>query len=197
MDFYQALEERRSIYVTTKESPIPNDEIIEIIKKIANVSPSSFNSQSSRVLVLFGEKHTAFWKIVLKELKKITPKENFADTKAKIEMLSTSTGTILFYENQWIVQNLQKAFPIYKNSFPIWAEHSSAMLQFAIWTALEEKGLGATLQHYNPIIDVAVAKEFNIPKDWKLIAQMPFGGISVKPEEIEHLPIEEKVFVRQ
>lgn len=26
------------------------------------------------------------------------------------------------------------------------------MIQFAVWTALETEGLGASLQHYNPII---------------------------------------------
>ena len=27
------------------------------------------------------------------------------------------------------------------------------MLQLVVWTALEAEGLGATLQHYNPLID--------------------------------------------
>ena len=45
------------------------------------------------------------------------------------------------------------------------------MLQFAIWTALEEEGLGANLQHYNPIIDAEVKEVFNIPDQYRLIAQ--------------------------
>lgn len=197
MDFYKAIEKRRSVYVTTKESPIPEEKIEEIIRRITNVAPSSFNSQSSRVVVLFGKNHEAFWKIVLKQLKEVTPKENFADTKAKIEMLSTSTGTILFYEDQNIVKNLQEAFPIYKDNFPMWAEHSSAMLQFAIWTALEVEGLGVTLQHYNPIIDEAVAKKFKIPGSWKLIGQMPFGGVSIPADPIRHIPIEAKLIIKK
>ena len=34
---------------------------------------------------------------------------------------------------------------------------------------------GASLQHYNPLIDEAVAKQWHINPNWKLIAEMPFG----------------------
>ncbi len=50
------------------------------------------------------------------------------------------------------------------------------MHQFAIWMHYE--GIGASLQHYNPLVECKMtSKEFNIPKSWKLIAQMPFGDI--------------------
>lgn len=49
------------------------------------------------------------------------------------------------------------------------------MLQLFVWTALENEGLDASLQHYNPIIDEEVKKQWNIPESWKLIVQMPFG----------------------
>ena len=117
MDFYKAISKRRSVYETTKESPIPQEEIEEIIKKIVDVAPSSFNSQSSRVVVLFGKKHEAFWKIVLKELKEAVSKEEYSEAKEKIQKLADSTGTILFYEDEHIVANLQEAFPIYADSF--------------------------------------------------------------------------------
>jgi predicted oxidoreductase (fatty acid repression mutant protein) len=45
--------------------------------------------------------------------------------------------------------------------------------------------VGASLQHYNPLIDAAVAREWNVPAYWKLRAQMPFGsnenGFGEKP----------------
>ena len=197
MDYYKAIAKRRSIYETTKERPIPQEKIEEVIGKIVDAAPSSFNSQSSRVVLLFGKNHEAFWKIVLKTLKGVTPKEQFQEVKAKIDMLSDSYGTILFYEDQNIVTNLQESFPIYADNFPIWAEHSSAMLQFAIWTALEVEGLGATLQHYNPLIDKETAKRFKIPGSWKLICQMPFGGIAKKPGKVERSPVEEKIIVKR
>ena len=197
MDFYRAIAKRRSVYATTKESPVSEEKIEKLIKSIIDVAPSSFNSQSTRVVVLFGKKHEAFWKLVLKKLKEVTPKEQMEETKAKVNMLAESFGTILFYEDQNIVANLQEAFPIYAENFPIWAEHSSAMLQYAIWTALEIEGMGATLQHYNPLIDEETAKKYKIPGSWKLICQMPFGGIAEKPGKAEHIPVEEKIIVKK
>ncbi len=79
------------------------------------------------------------------------------------------------FEDSEVVESLQANFALYKDNFPTWSQQSSGMLQFAIWTALEIEGFGATLQHYNPLIDEEVRKEWDVPENWKLIAQMPFG----------------------
>jgi len=60
---------------------------------------------------------------------------------------------------------------------------------------LAEKGFGASLQHYNPIIDEAVAKHFNLLPSGKLIAQMPFGVPAANPEAKTFLPVESRVKV--
>ena len=52
------------------------------------------------------------------------------------------------------------------------------MHQFVLWTALEAEGLGANLQHYNPLIDVKLGTLFDVPESWNLKAQLVFG----KPE---------------
>ncbi|MNP03542.1 hypothetical protein D3C76_954300 [compost metagenome] len=67
------------------------------------------------------------------------------------------------------------------------------MLQFVVWTALEIEGLGATLQHYNPLIDDEVKKTWNIPATWKLIAEMPFGNPLAPAGEKEYQPLEDRV----
>lgn len=64
------------------------------------------------------------------------------------------------------------------------------MHQFAVWTMLEDAGLGASLQHYNPLIDEAVAREWQLPASWKLTAQMPFGSPECKPDEKTFLPLD-------
>ena len=83
-----------------------------------------------------------------------------------------------------------------ENRFPVWAGHSTGMLQFAVWTALEAEGLGANLQHYNPLVDAKVVEEWKVPATWKLSAQLVFGG-KVKPDAAEKtfLPLEEKLKV--
>lgn len=67
------------------------------------------------------------------------------------------------------------------------------MLQFTIWTALRDLNIGANLQHYNPVIDEAVKKLFSLPDSWKLVAQMPFGGIVSEPEAKEKEDISVRV----
>ena len=52
---------------------------------------------------------------------------------------------------------------------------------------LEDAGMGASLQHYNPLIDDEVRKAWNLPGDWKLVAQMPFGVPVAQPVSYTHL----------
>ena len=69
------------------------------------------------------------------------------------------------------------------------------MLQLTLWTALELEGLGANLQHYNPLIDAAVTGVWSIPPSWSLRAQLVFGGRAAAPGEKSFQPVEEKVRV--
>ena len=85
-------------------------------------------------------------------------------------------GTVLFFEDEAIVKSLQEKFVAYAENFPIWSHQASGMHQLVVWTGLEAEGLGASLQHYNPLIDDEVKQEWNVPANWKLIAQMPFGN---------------------
>ena len=79
-------------------------------------------------------------------------------------------------KNMNVVKGLQEKFVLYADNFPIWSEQSSGMAQLAVWTALSDADIGASLQHYNPLVDAETAKTWNIPASWKLRAMMPFGS---------------------
>ena len=49
------------------------------------------------------------------------------------------------------------------------------------------------MQHYNELIEEDVKKEWDIPNNWKLIAQMPFGKPVVNPDEKQYNPLEERI----
>ena len=55
------------------------------------------------------------------------------------------------------------------------SEQTNGMHQYVLWTAFEQEGLGCNLQHYNPLIDVRLATEFEVPETWELKAQLVFG----------------------
>lgn len=104
--------------------------------------------------------------------------------------------------------------PAFADYFPIWSANTAGMVQLTVWTALAAEGLGASLQaspqfplycqfyltlilqHFNPVIDEAVQKEFNLPSTWALTAQMPFGKPSQPPNPNKaFIPITERVKV--
>lgn len=183
---------RRSQYVLGKNLPISEQEVIEIIDNAVKYSPSAFNSQSAHVVVLLGDNHQKLWDITYAELAKLlATDEAKVATKAKIDNFAVAYGTILFFEDHNVVKGLQEQFPSYADNFPLWSEQSTGIASFAVWNALAEAGVGANIQHYNPVIDERVAKEWNIPSNLVLRAQMPFGEIVG-----EAAPIERKARVR-
>ena len=109
-------------------------------------------------------------------MRKVAPAEGFDKTEAKLKSFAAGAGTILFFEDQDAVRSLQEKFALYADNFPVWSEQAGGMAQLSVWAALANAGVGASLQHYNPLVDADVAREWNIPASWKLRAQMPFGS---------------------
>ena len=183
MSFLDHIKQRRTIYAVGKNVALTPEQIESVIKEAVNHSPSAFNSQTSRIVTLFGESHLQFWNVVRETLRKIVPEAAFEGTNTKINSFAAGYGTVLFYEDQDVVKSLQEQFALYADNFPVWSEHSSAIAQFAVWTALSEQNIGASLQHYNPIVDAEIAEIFDIPANWKLRAQLVFGSIEASAGE--------------
>lgn len=194
-DFYQAVADRYSVYQITDQKVVSEERIEEVVQFAVEHTPYAFNSQSGRVVVLFGEENDKLWEMTKAELKKIVPENEFPATEERINGFKAGYGTVLFFEDQSIVRGLQEQMPIYADNFPTWSEQGSGMLQYVVWTALENEGLGATLQHYNPLIDQAVQKEWGISEDWLLRAQMPFGKPEGERPVKEQQPIADRVKV--
>ena len=192
MSFLNQIEQRRTIYSIGNNVSLSQDEIEQTIKNAVRLSPSSFNSQTSRVIILFGDAHQKFWNIVRETLRKIVPADAFEGTNGKINSFAAGFGTALFYEDQAVVKALQEQFALYADNFPVWSEHSTAIAQFATWTALAEKNIGASLQHYNPIVDAETAAAFDVPDQWKLRAQLVFGSIEAPAGEKTFIADEER-----
>lgn len=177
-NFFDLQQTRRTIYALGKNIKLSEAEVSELIFKTIKETPSAFNSQGSRAIILFGDANQTLWNdITANALQPLTPAENFPNTQAKLASFAAGVGTILFFEDQSAIKGLQENVPLYADNFPVWAEQSNGMAQYATWMALAAEGIGANLQHYNPVIDEAVAAKWAIPANWKLRAQMPFGSI--------------------
>ncbi|EIL95858.1 nitroreductase-like oxidoreductase [Rhodanobacter sp. 115] len=151
----ESLKKRRTQYALGKNVSLGKDALTTLIKDAIKHTPSSFNSQSSRAVILFGAQSEKFWSLTKQELSKIVPAEAFAPTAAKLDSFAAGIGTVLFYEDQSVVADLQEKFALYADNFPVWSEQAGGMAQFAVWLTLTEAGLGASLQHYNPVADEA------------------------------------------
>ena len=189
-------EKRRSIYALSDQLPVSNDEIVKLVEHAVLHTPSAFNSQSTRIVVLFGDDHNKLWQITEDTLRDIVDnEEQFAATKQKMDGFKAGAGTIMFFEDHSVVRDMQAAAPLYADKFPIWADQTNAMHQYIIWTALASFDVGANLQHYNPIIDKKVAEEWNIDEHWELNAQMVFGAIEQPAGDKAFKPVEDRMQV--
>lgn len=175
--FFSLAKTRRSIYHLGNNITQSKEAINEIVLEAARQAPSSFNSQSSRVVVLHGDAHQKLWNITEAALKAIVPAEAFAATKAKIDSFAAAAGTVVYFEDEQVVEDLQAQFPAYAANFPKWSDQAHGITAYGIWLALAEVNIGASLQHYNELIEAAVKAEWDIPAKWSLKAQMPFGSI--------------------
>ncbi|QSZ31891.1 hypothetical protein DSL72_001460 [Monilinia vaccinii-corymbosi] len=245
--FIDLLKSRRTIYALEAKSPISDSRIQEIVEQAILHVPSSFNSQSTRAVLLFKGEHEKLWDITKDVLKGVVPAENFESTAQRIGGFRKGYGTVsfvmfhaiplgsscrisgilaylsspynpsngkpeketreadqefanlnmqvLFFEDRKAVEKVQSTYSTYADRFPGWATQSDAMAQYAIWVALEAEGLGANLQHYNPLINTKVAAEWNIPAEWELNAQLVFGTPVAPAGEKSFIPVEERVKV--
>jgi len=85
---------RRTYYSLGKDVPISKDRIQEIVKEALTHVPSSFNSQSNRVVVLFDGEHDKFWGITEEVLRAIVPEANWEHTGQRLAMFKGAAGTV-------------------------------------------------------------------------------------------------------
>ena len=197
MEFLQGLKNRRSIYNINKDIKVSEKEIMNIIENVTLYTPSAFNSESQRVVVLLNEKHDTVWEIVKDEIKKLVSAEDFKKSEQKINAFKAGYGTILFFDDSRTTVSLGEQFPLYKANFIKWAVEQNGMLQSNVWVGLGTIGVGASLQHYNELIEERIKKEFNLEKEWTLTAQMPFGNIVEVPAEKTKKSLSERLVVLQ
>jgi len=193
LDYFEAMRARRSVYTLSRASSVSDDRLEELVREAVKHAPSAFNSQSGRAVLLLRAAHDAFWEATGDILRGRVPSEAaFEKTAAKLAGFKHAHGTVLFFEDEAVVRSFQERFPLYKDSFSVWSGNSAGMLQYLVWTGLAAEGLGASLQHYNPLVDDWVRERFGLPSSWRLTAEMPFGKPAAPAGEKEFLPLEDR-----
>ena len=111
--FLEAMKAPRSIYSVNKDIPISDKRIAEITEQVLLHSPSCFNCQSGRIVLLLNEEHETFWDFVLEVLKPILPPEQFTGFEQKIGGFKAGYGTVSpeFYVITRLLEDLMRVTP--------------------------------------------------------------------------------------
>jgi predicted oxidoreductase (fatty acid repression mutant protein) len=200
MSFAITTQKRRSIRALQPISPIPDSSIIELASSAILHVPSAFNSQTTRLTILFSEAHRKLWSITASTFETHLGAERYNSGPAdRIAGYMKGYGTILFWDDVEVVEQVRNGAPdVYKDKMGEWMHQSNGMHQYYLWVALEEQGLGVNVQHYNPLIDDEVKKVWGVSDSWRLRAQMVFGlpeKGTVVGEKEQKLAIEERLKV--
>jgi len=195
-DFLKMASGRRSVYALGKKVLMGERDIELIIKDAVSYAPSAFNNQTVRAVLLFNRRHDELWDIVVGCLSGAIVDEGARQKfTAKIDAFKAGYGTVLFFTDGSVVKRYERQYAAYADSFRDWSEQAQGNANYAVWLALHDNGLGASLQHYNPVIDDAVRKAFTIPEQWVLRAQMPFGSIEAPAGDKSFIADEERFMV--
>ena len=192
-EFLQAVAERRSHYALGNSPVLSDERLAEILEQASLHAPSAYNAQSSRVVLLLGKHHEKLWDILMEVMREKLSPEKFPRTESKINGFKAAYGTILFFEDEAIINDLIEKFPSYAKNFKEWSLQGAGIMEYIVWTALDAEGYGASLQHYNELISKQIAQEWGFPDNWMLNAQMPFGNILEEPMAKTFKPLEDRL----
>ena len=187
-DYIEIIKKRRSYYNLSEDVDLTNEEIKYLVEDVMNITPSHMNAETTRIVLLFDDKSKDFWTRVNETFDNSIKEEKFHG-------FYHAKGTALIFIDMNEIWDQEINMPDYSDYFETWGHHSAAMLQLNLWQALRDEGIGASNQHYNPVIDEWVKEDYDLPDHWELVAQMPFGKIEEEPDPKDKKPIEEKLKV--
>lgn len=176
---YTLLSKRRSQYQISADWVAPQEQVEELIQQILQKTPSAFNSQPVRVVLLTSEKHLAHWQLIEDALIAIIGKKRYEEeTAPKLNSAFRSgIATLLFFDDTTVTKGLQEQMPLYADNFARWAHEVQGSHQILAWLGLSQLGFGCNLQHYTGMVDDQIKQLAGVPAEWNLVAQMPFGKL--------------------
>lgn len=92
--FFEPVKARRSVYMLKKESVIDDKKIQDIVAQALLHVPTSFNSQTTKMVLLLKGEHDKLWDITRSVLKAIVPEDAWEKTGQKMDMFQNAYGTV-------------------------------------------------------------------------------------------------------
>ncbi|KAH7129138.1 Nitroreductase-like protein [Dactylonectria macrodidyma] len=194
--FLADIKSRRTCYSLEAKSPISDERIVEIAREVTKHTPSSFNCQATRLVILLRDEHLKFWEIAKQCFKATLHEAAYKDYEKKLCQRQAAYGTILLFEDLDVIRDFQARNTRFTWHLLQFSEHNNAMQAFNLWTALSLEGLGCNLQHINPVIDQRLVGQWGISPQWSLKAQLVFGTPTGAPaHDKTFVPTDDRLFV--
>lgn len=188
--YLDAVKRRRSVR-KLRGGPLA-DETLQGILEAGRWSPSSFNSQPVRMVVL-RERHGAFWEFAEARLRETLPADRLERALARFPGYRAGLFTILFFEDTTVAANTPPgADPEVWRSFAV---EAVGIAQANVWNAVAAAGLAASAQHVNYQIGDNALREFlGVPGTWRSYSVFPVGYADETPAPGERHPHEHIVW---
>ncbi|WOO86048.1 Fatty acid repression mutant protein 2 [Vanrija pseudolonga] len=178
--FWDAVKARRTYYNLQNKSSVSDARLEEIVAEALKYGPSAFNIQSTRAVLVLGDKHKQVWDVIYDSHKPNMGDE--AAQKAQKEKFDAvyrgGYATICFFEDTVTTDKFLETMPFLKGKFPLWTANTAGIAQYIVWAGLAAEGMGANLQHYSQFHDdnqAAINKFLGVPESWVGTAQMVVG----------------------
>ena len=92
--FFEAVADRKTVYALSNESVVPDARIKEIVENAIKDTPSAFNSQTTRLVVVLGKKHEELWDAVAGVYKAFLPEDKFKHLNERFVGHRAGYGTV-------------------------------------------------------------------------------------------------------
>lgn len=111
--YLKTLTARRTIYALKPELPgeITINDIQSVVQTIIKETPTAFNSQPNRAVILTGETHKKVWDEVTKAI------ESPAGQKRPASARDEAFGSVIFFTDDKVTEKLKADFPAYAAAF--------------------------------------------------------------------------------
>ena len=97
---FETVKNRRTYYALSNESTISDARIQEIVKDAVLHTPSAFNSQTSRVVLLLGDEHKKMWDLTTEVYKQSLPEDKFNHANQRFQMFKGAYGTVSYLADE-------------------------------------------------------------------------------------------------
>ncbi len=159
-----------------------SEETISHILEAARWSPSSANSQPTRMVVL-KERNQEFWDFIEATFKQKLQGEQLQRALGRLPGYRAGVFSIVFFEDTTIAE-VVKSF----------AAQALGIVQANVWNAIAAAGLAASNQHMNLQMEEELREFLNVPSTWKSYSIFPVGYPDEVPAEGSRLDPQNVIF---